>query len=158
MLNIVSMGVTNAIEDALRPMWLVKLTISNAPNRFDSVLYVKGLDETVEAQLGTNWIRIEGSCTNCGVLPSQSHEIKLVIPEGSVSCRVSFNYTGSSLFKGRVMVVANCLPRFVRSALPRPFWEWVGVAMYGPGSEWAHFDKVVPVGSNDGATNDWVHN
>ncbi|HZR21696.1 MAG TPA: hypothetical protein VFE51_30720 [Verrucomicrobiae bacterium] len=158
MLNIVSVGVTNAIDDALRPMLLVKLTISNAPNKFDSILYVKGLDQTVEAQLGTNWIRIEGSCTNCGVLASQSHEIKLVIPEGSAACRVSFKYTGSSLFNGRLTALAIRLPKFLRSALPRFFWEWSGPIMYGPGSEWLYFDKLVPVGSNNEAANDWVHN
>ncbi len=158
-LNIVSMGVTNAIiDDALRSMRLVKLTISNAPNKFDSALYVNGLIETVGAQLGTNWIRIEGSWSNCGLIPSQSHEIKFRIPEGSVGCRVSFKYTGSSLFKGRLSVVANWLPRSVRYALPRLFWNWAGVGMYGPGSECLYFDKMVPVALMDDAANDWVHN
>ena len=158
MVKIVSLGTTNAIDDPGRRMCLVKLTISNAANQFDSALYIKGLCEPREAQLVTNWTHIEGTRLLDGVLPSESHEIKVVIPEESIACRISFTYTGSSLFNGRLTALAIRLPKFVRSALPRFFWEWSGPGMYGPGSEWLYFDKVVPVSSNDEATNDWVHN
>jgi hypothetical protein len=44
MVNVVSFGLANAKDDAGRQMSLVNLTISNVPNKFASVLYVRGID------------------------------------------------------------------------------------------------------------------
>lgn len=130
MVNIVSLGVTNLIDDAIRPMCLVKLTISNAPKKFDSALYVNGLAETLGAQPGTNWIRIEGSWNNCGLMPSQSYEVRILIPEGSVGCRVSFKYTGSSLFKGRLSAkVGSVCAASDLLAVGRRWYVWARVGM-----------------------------
>jgi len=155
-LNLVSMEPAGMFDD-IGEMWLVTLSISNPDNapRYENDLFVKDTGRAIEAQVGNRWIRVEGERTLACHLPAgqkhETHETLLLMPAGTHSCRVSLQYTGSSLsfrgrpVKGRLLWLAERLPQFIRFRLSYKVWRWLGFNQYEPRSDWRQIIVELPL-------------
>jgi len=150
-LNLVSMEPAGMFDD-IGKMWMVTLSISNPDNapRYENDLFVKDTGRPIEAQVANRWIGVEGTLA-CHLPAGQKHETLLLMPAGTHSCRVSLQYTASSLsfrgrpVKGRLLWMAERLPRFIRFRLSYKVWRWLGFNRYEPRSDWRQIIVELPL-------------
>jgi len=154
-LSVLSVENAGVLDDNDVEMWLLTLCISNQdqiPNYPGYGLYVEDGNRPIEAQVQNRWVPVHGERFGCFIAPNGRHQILFVVPAGTTSCRAIAKYTGSRLRKGRLILLAERLPRSVWARLPNKFWRWAGYyPIYGPDSRWREIELEVPIppaGSN----------
>jgi len=150
-LSLVSIEPAGIWDDAGAEMWMVTLSVSNSQISSSSDLWVeysvwvKYSARSFEARVAGRWTGMDVDPWTNSLGPGNRHQVLLLMPAATDSCRVGLKYTGSRLTGGRLAWLAERLPPFIRFRLSHKFWRWVRFPQYGPSSHWRGANLELPL-------------